>query len=250
MTTKKAVCLFAVLILALLVALSACAYDRDTSLDDNNFSGKTDKQEQISGVDISINEEDDNIEQTSEGDINKNENNKILDKVNEGDLDMSLVNLRDIDENENKRIVDVLLEKLTDYPHLCTQKNFSFKKSISNFVLVSTDDNEISGITSTTAYYRLKNNPDEEDYNAVIYIYFCATKEESHNMIKDYLDSYTMIEVYASDLEVGDFALGGIYRVDFVRGNIYIAIEGYDDVEIDELAKEIDLQILQIINKK
>ena len=245
MTIKKTICLFAVL--TLLYALSACAYDRNAPPDDNNYDRKTDNIEQTSGEDTNINGKTEDTGQIT-GDINNNGNIDSADKASEGDANMSLVNLRDIDESNNKRIVDVLLEEVTDYPYLCTRKNFAFMKSISDFILVSTDDNEVSGISGATAYYRLKNNPDKDDYNAVVYIYFCGTKEESHTMVKDYLDSYTMPEVYAADLEVGDFALGGIYRVDFVRGNIYIFVEGYDDVEIDELAKEIDIQILKIIN--
>jgi hypothetical protein len=38
------------------------------------------------------------------------------------------------------------------------------------------------------------------------------------------------------------------YRVDFVRGNVYAIVEGMDEAEIGALAKEIDLQILKIIN--
>ena len=229
MTMKKTICI--IFILALLFALSSCAHDRNMLPDDNSLSDKIDNIDQIS-------------------DININDRTETIDKTNEGDMGMGLVNLRDIDERTNKKVVDIILEEVNDYPHQCTRKNFIFKESISEFVLVSTSDNDTSDTSGTVAYYRLKDNPDKEDYNAVIYMYFCETKEESHMMIKDYLDSYTMMEVSSSDLEVGDFALGGIYRVDFVRGNIYIFVSGYDDVEIDKLAQEIDRQILEIIDRK
>ena len=207
-----------ILLLSLLITSSACTYNGRSALNENENDYS--ERSTYSGL---IGEESEN---------------------------MSMINLRGIDKRENKRIVDVLLEGVVDYPYVCTQKDFVFRKNIGDFILVSTGEDEISGTYDTTAYYRLKNNTDEEDYDAVIDIFFCGSKEESHRRIKEYLDSYSMIEVYASNLDVGDFALGGIYRVDFVRGNIYIYVEGYDGVEIGALAKEIDLQILDIINNK
>jgi len=144
----------------------------------------------------------------------------------------------------------VLLENVVDYPNICKKEEFVFNKNIAGFVFVSESDYEHSGIHSKTAYYRLKNNTAEDGYDAMIEMFFCDSKAESHEMIKSFIDDYTMIEVYASNLKVGDLALGGIYRVDFVRGNIYMFVESYDDVAIDSLAKEIDLQILEIINNE
>jgi len=185
---------------------------------------------------------------TFEGQISNGSTASTVNTIEENES-MSRVNLRDMDENENKRIIDVLLDKVVGYPHNCTQNDFVFKESINGFVLVSTRDSEQPNYYSISAYYRLEGN-DAGPNDAMAKIYFCGSKEDSHDMIKDHLDGYTMMEVYESYLKVGDLSLGGIYRVDFVRGNVYMFVEGKHDVEIDVLAKDLDLQILDILNKE
>ena len=149
-------------------------------------------------------------------------------------------------ENENKRIVDVLLDNVKDYPKICNSDDFIFETEVAEYVLLSAQYNNTSSEHYFTAQYRLKDNSVGTD--SVVSLTFCSTKEDCHKIIKNFLDGYSMDEVYASYLEVGDLALGGSNRVDFVRGNVYISVEGLHDLEIDTLAKEIDQQILKIIS--
>jgi len=175
---------------------------------------------------------------------NENYNNK--ESENMGAVN---INLREFDEKENKMMIDVILDKVKDYPGICTPDIFVFKAESKDFILVSTSASDTTENYTITAYYRLKDNTSEKD-DAMVKMTFCTSKEESHKRIKYFLDGYTMVEVYASNLKVGDLALGGIHRVDFVRGNVYMFVEGLDGVEIDTLAQEIDRQILEIINKE
>ena len=167
---------------------------------------------------------------------------------NEETGDMNNTNLRAFDEIENKMVIDVILDKVEEYPRICMPDVFSFDTEMDEFILVSTQDSEIYGNPCLSAYYRLKNNTLPDAYNAKVNLIFCATQEGSCKFIKDFLDGYTMVEVFAANIEVGDLALGGARRVDFVRGNVAAYVEGYDGVEIAGLAKAVDMRILEIIS--
>lgn|GEM_PF-2925411 len=162
--------------------------------------------------------------------------------------DMNNTDLRAFDEKENKMVIDVILDMVEEYPKNCMPSDFSFDTEMDEFILAFTQESEINGNPCLRAYYRLKNNTLTEDYNARVNLIFCVSKESSHKFIKNFVDGYTMVEVFASKIEVGDLALGGAKRVDFVRGNVSAYVEGYDGVEIEGLAKAVDLQILEIIS--
>ena len=63
-----------------------------------------------------------------------------------------------------------------------------------------------------------------------------------------YKNTGLCLSLYRSSLDIGDFAIGSIYRINFIRGNVFVSVTGYDEVEIDVLARVIDTHILEILN--
>lgn len=70
---------------------------------------------------------------------------------------------------------------------------------------------------------------------------------------KNFVFATTAMSLFTSTakgIEVGDFAIGDDERLTCIRGNVYIDVIGDEGISIGALAKEIDQQILEIINKK
>jgi len=163
--------------------------------------------------------------------------------------DMILINLRGFDETLRKQNIDVFLERIPAYLNDCKISEFTLKKQYADFIQTETKIFDEDDYKKISAYYRKENNSKEDDYDANISIWFYESREDSHRSMRDLLNDNTAPIVNQSAFKVGDFAIGDIFTIDFIRGNVNIRIKGYD-VEIDKLAREIDQQILEIINDK
>jgi hypothetical protein len=172
----------------------------------------------------------------------------------EADINMeniNLISLREFNEEMNMSNMDALLSAIRDYPIECRKFGFVFRDEYDNFVITEMimndeDEDEDKGFT---AYYRLKNNKKEDDYDAIIDIAFYKTKLDNHEVMRNSLNEYAAMEVFTSALSIGDLAIGNSTGVNFIRGNVFVTVIGYEEVEIDGLAREIDQQILDILNE-
>jgi len=165
---------------------------------------------------------------------------------------MGKINLHEIDKVSNKKNIDIFLEKIPDYPCDCKMFNFNLKENYADFELTKTliynEYNEIN------VYFRLKNSKKENGNDAHVDIVFWKSKAECHEKMRVFLDGCAAPQVYPSNFKIGDLAIGDIYDIYFIRGNVRIQVEGInegiDKVVIENLAKEIDKQILDILTKQ
>ena len=167
--------------------------------------------------------------------------------------DITKINLREYNE-EKKKNIDVLLDQVENYPVDCAISDFDIKDEYTNFVLTSVDISDNDDKKAINARYRLKTNKNKDDYNARVTISFYDSISANHEVMRNSLYGYAAPDIYPSDLDIGDFAMGDIYHINYIRGNVFVTVserpkDNVYEIEIDSLAREIDLQILDIINE-
>jgi hypothetical protein len=173
-----------------------------------------------------------------------NPNNK--EKVNEVDTDMQSVNLYEFDKELNKKNIDVILDKIREYPINCKMSDFSTKEVYADFLVTEVNVYNEDDYDRINAYCRLKTNSKEDDYDVKFNIAFYKSQSENQDRMRNSLNEYTAMEVYPSSLNIGDFAIGD-NNIEYIRGNVFVSVTGYDEVVTEFLAREIDQQILDII---
>ena len=167
--------------------------------------------------------------------------------TNEVNTDMQNMDLRAYNEQLNKKNIDILLEKIEEYPTDCKMSEFSLKGEYANFVATKTYIYDEDKYQSIDVDFKLKTNQKENGYDATASITFHESQLDSQEAMRNSLDDYTAPQVFPSSLSIGDFAIGGIYHITFIRGNVSVRIIGFNEIEIDSIAGEIDIQILEII---
>jgi len=163
--------------------------------------------------------------------------------------DMRGINLHGYDEFLNKKNIDIYLEAAPLYEHHCTygESDFILKSRYAEYSRTDINIYKYDDYINVDGYY-IKNNS-AHNYDAFISIYFCESQNKCHDMMREYLRGCAAPAVYPSALSIGDFAIGGIYDINFIRGNVYVSVHGsyYSDVVIENLAMEIDRQILDLL---
>ena len=167
---------------------------------------------------------------------------------------VSLYNLdvRVFDEETNKYVIDIFLAKIPKHPYMCIMSDFELRESYANFVATYID---IVNENRMSVRFRLKTNEREDDVDVWMSIQFHESLLESHEAMRHFaLRTFTapIPHVFASRLDIGDFAIdnqNGQRFVLFVRGNVSVDVmtNGFRDINIIELSREIDQQILEII---
>ncbi|MCL2151784.1 MAG: hypothetical protein FWH57_02315 [Oscillospiraceae bacterium] len=155
-------------------------------------------------------------------------------------------NLKGIDKSSGKKNVEVILDNVCDYPRAC--KQFIYADEYADFKLVEQGIND----TIASANYRHKENPNLGDYDAYVNIYLYETKQQAHATVLNYLEfcaSDTVLPISTTGINVGDLGIGSSDSLVFIRGNVFVEINGYDNISIVNLAQEIDSQILKIITE-
>jgi len=164
-----------------------------------------------------------------------------------------MIDLHGFDEAAGKKNIDLLLEKVPTYRSDCKASDFTFKGRYANFIL--TEINKYDDHDMICAYYRLKTNTNEDDYDANVTVIIYESQAASLKAMSDSTETYAAPEIYPSSLKVGDFAIGDEYYINYIRGNVYVNVmecphDEVNEVSIIDLAKEIDFQILEIINRR
>jgi hypothetical protein len=177
---------------------------------------------------------------------NDDRNNQA--NIGEVDIDMQNINLHALNEEVGKKNIDVVLEKIKEYTIDCKISDFTLREEYASFVVTETNKSNEDDHQSITVYCRLQTNKEEDAYDAKVRITFYKSQPDNQDMMRGFLNACAAPEVFPSLLDVGDFAIGDIFSIDFIRGNIFVSVTGYDEAEVGDLAKEIDQQILEIIN--
>ena len=179
--------------------------------------------------------------------------NTIKDDLNQGEVAEQMpmltdeVNLKYYDEEANTLNIITLLEEVEVYS--INVECFLFKDAYSNFKLLS-NGIDAAGIY---AYYNLANTVNKGSADVRIRMSIENEQSEAKVYLVNFVLSTTAISVYSSTtngIYVGDLAIGNEERLTFIRGNVYVDIIGSEGVSIVNLAKEIDQQILDLINKQ
>jgi len=168
--------------------------------------------------------------------------------TSEVNIDMQNTDLRAFNEEMNKKNIDIMLERIEEYPRDCKMPDFTLEDEYAGFVPTKTyiyDNNETQNIDVD---FRLKTNEKENGYDATISITVFKSQPDSLAAMRNSLDDYSAPQVYPSSLDIGDFAIGGIYQIGFIRGNVSVSVIGFNEVEIDNLARAIDMQIMEILS--
>ena len=155
-------------------------------------------------------------------------------------------NLKGIDKLSGKKNIEMVLANVCDYPKKCEQ--FIFLEKYADFELVEQSTSDIIA----NAYYRHKNNPILGDEDASVSIYIYETRDLAHKLLINSLDSYasdTVLPISTTGICVGDLGIGSPESLVFIRGNVFVDINGYDNISIVSMAQEIDSQILKIITE-
>lgn len=161
-----------------------------------------------------------------------------------------MINLHDFDEYTGKKNIDLFLEKTPTYPINCHISDFTLKEDSADFIVTEKNIYNEDDYKKIYAHYKLKNIKGENAYDATVSILFYNSRAESHESMRLVLSECADPTIYSSSLKIGDFAIGGIYDIDFIRGNVQVNVKGsyYNGITIEDLAKEIDQQILEILN--
>jgi len=175
---------------------------------------------------------------------------EVEENMNNFDLRFYDIDLRVFDEESNKFVIDVFLERIPRYLGVCRLIDFVLRDAYADFVVANIDI--ISG-NEMSVYFRLKSNEDEKDFDAVVSIYFHESQLESREVARRLPQRIAapIPAVFASQSNIGDFAMGDATFYQFIRGNVSISVMrwrmGDTDIDITDLAREIDQQILEII---
>ena len=217
----------------------------------NNIGVKNDNNEVITDMDkTNPDSQNDDINTTDMDMMNADLQDDDINTV-----DMTKINLRDYNEEEKKNNIDVLLDQTENYPGVCTTADFLIKDEYAGFRQTSNSTTEYDSHTEINALYRLQTNSNEDDYDADVTISFYNSQSDNHMVMRNSLNDYTAPKIYPSSLGIGDFAIGGKYYINYIRGNVFVTVlecpqNHINEIEIDALAREIDNQILEILNKK
>jgi len=178
-----------------------------------------------------------------------NDNRNTQTNTYDPNPDMQNIDLRAYNEQMNKKNIDIILENIREYPAECKLSEFTLKDEYANFVVTKTymyDNDEYQNIDVD---FKPKTNQKENGYNATVSITFYKTQPDNHEAMRNLLDYSAAPQIYPSSLDIGDFAIGGIYNIEFIRGNVSVRVIGFNDIEIDSIARAIDLQIMEILTK-
>ena len=167
--------------------------------------------------------------------------------TNEVNTDMQNMDLRAISEQLNKKNIDIMLEKIKAYPTDCKLSEFSLKDEYANFVVTKTYIYDEDEYQSIDVDFKQKTNQKQNGYDATASITFYESQSDNHEAMRNSLDDYTAPQVFPSSLSIGDFAIGGIYHIIFIRGNVSVRIIGFNEIEINRIAEAIDIQILKTL---
>ena len=162
-------------------------------------------------------------------------------------IDMQNTDLCAFDKQMNKKNIDIILERIEKYPIDCKMSDFTLKDEYANFVAIKTYMYDNNGNQNIDADFRLKTNHKENGYDATISITVYKSQPDNHEAMRNSLDDYAAPHIYPSSLDIGDFAIGGIYHIEFIRGNVSVSVIGFSEVEIDSMARAIDMQIMEIL---
>ena len=158
---------------------------------------------------------------------------------------MNNINLKAFNEEMNMTNLDVLLNNIPLYSNLVSMSDLKLQEGYANFTIT---DVEIINANYMIVQLELKTGTREDSEYASMNVYFWNSQEENFESTRRWVfEMMASPFVYRSDLDVGDFALGDIYRIDFMRGNVGIAVTGRDRTEIIGIAEEIDRQILSLL---
>ena len=210
----------------------------------NNVGVKNDNNE------VKTDMQNDSINAT---DMDKTNTDSQNDEINTADL--TNINLRDYNEEEKKNNIDVLLDQTENYPAICTIADFLIKDEYAGFIQTSDRIIDYDSYTEINARYRLQTNSNEDAYDADVTISFYNSKSDNHMVMRNSLNEYTALKIHPSSLGIGDFAIGDKYYLNYIRGNVFVTVmecpqNNINEIEIGTLAREIDNQILEILNKK
>ena len=161
--------------------------------------------------------------------------------------DMRGLNLHGYDEFLNKKNIDLYLEATPLYKRDCIVSDFVLKSRYAEYKRTDAKIYEYDDYIKIDGYY--KKNNSEKNYDAFISIYFCKSRNECHEKMRQIARGYAAPAIYPSLLSIGDFAIGGIYDIEFIRGNVLVTARRsyYNDIVIEDLAMEIDQQILDLL---
>jgi hypothetical protein len=154
---------------------------------------------------------------------------------------------RIIDPASGKMYIDTFLEKAPDYPFICNELNFIFKKKYAHFELTRTRVFLNHNTVHIEGWFKISSNKRKEGIDVSVQLYFYETKKEALEYMRNSLDTYSAPSVYQSSIVIGDFAIGDVSNISFVRGNVVVHVIGHFVVS-EKLSREIDEQILNIIN--
>ena len=161
------------------------------------------------------------------------------------------INLRHYDKATNKQNIDIFLEQTPEYPVNCTMADFIPRQKYAGFELTEILHPEYNSIR---VWYSLESNKKKmRENDATVKLTFFQSRAESHEFMRRSLNNRNMT-VYVSDLKIGDFDIGNIYNVDFIRGNMGVNVSGrylgkQSSIRIGDLALEIDRHILDILER-
>jgi hypothetical protein len=161
-------------------------------------------------------------------------------------MNTSEINLKHYDDVSEKLSIDTIFEEMESYSSNAGE--FLFKDTYSNFELISSGVDD-AGIY---AYYNLKHDESKKSYDVDIRLSIEKTQSDAKECLKDFVFSTTTRNLYPSTavgIVVGDLAIGDTGRLTYIRGNVYVDIISNKGAEIVDLAREIDRQILDILNE-
>jgi len=164
-------------------------------------------------------------------------------------MDLSVFDLREFHEEIGRSTFDMITEKFPEYPFICRMVDFKIKESYAGFAIANID---ILDERRIIIRFRLKSNESEDGVDADVFMHFHDSQLESIEGMRRFLLGFAAPPpaVFASQLDIGDLVINGL-AITFIRGNVNVDVRRrvLRDMNIDiiDLAKEIDQQILDVI---
>jgi len=161
--------------------------------------------------------------------------------------------LRVVDENTNKHVIDLFLQAIGNYPSALSLSDFLIGDNYADFIV-----GEVDVIDNNSASFQLTPNDstNEKYFGVEVSMYFYDSQLDAHDSLRQFiLKSFAapIPSVFASELNIGDFALDSSRTINFIRANVVVDVRLWriagvtEYIDIIELAREIDRQILEII---
>ena len=160
-----------------------------------------------------------------------------------------IMSLREINAETGIMNIDFMLGEIREYPVVCLMSDFTLKDRYANFIVTEANIYKEDGYINLSVHFRLQTNKINDDYDATVDIEFHRSQPENCAIMRNSINTYAAMEIFSSYLDIGDFAIGDISHLRFIRGNVFVSVTGYNDVDIDDLARVIDLQVLDILNR-